>query len=77
MSRCAPPGRTGTLRGRTASLRGGWGPKGGKTDNAPHSVSADSGTGAWAVGYYGTGAQGSGDDNTLTLHWTGTTWVKT
>ena len=47
-----------------------------KTDNELRSVSADSGTDAWAVGYYGTGAQGSGDDNTLTLHWNGTTWAK-
>ena len=62
---------------QTVGARATWTiPSPSKTDNALHSVSADSSTDAWAVGYYGTGAQGSGDDNTLTLHWTGTTWVK-
>lgn len=47
-----------------------------KTDNELSGVSAVSGTDAWAVGYYGIGAQGSGDDNTLTLRWNGTSWAK-
>ncbi len=38
------------------------------------SVSADSSTDAWAVGYYGTDS--SGDSNTLTLHWNGSKWTK-
>jgi hypothetical protein len=47
-----------------------------KTDNELSGVSADSSTDAWAAGYYGVGAQGSGADNTLTLHWNGTKWAK-
>ncbi len=47
-----------------------------KTDNELSGVSADSSTDAWAVGFYGTGATGSGDDNTLALRWNGSTWSK-
>jgi hypothetical protein len=47
-----------------------------KTDNELSGVSAVSGTDAWAAGYYGVGAQGSGEDNTLTLRWNGTSWTK-
>jgi hypothetical protein len=46
------------------------------TDNELTSVSADSSTDGWAVGYYGTGASGSGADNTLTVRWNGSTWAK-
>ena len=47
-----------------------------KTDNELNGVSAISSTDAWAVGYYGVGAQGSGEANTLALHWNGTKWAK-
>jgi hypothetical protein len=67
-----PPASAQAAGARAASTI----PNPSKTDNELRGVSADSGTDAWAVGYYGTGAQGSGDDNTLTLHWTGTTWAK-
>ena len=47
-----------------------------KTDNELNGVSAISSTDAWAVGYYGVGAQGSGEANTLALHWNGTKWAR-
>jgi hypothetical protein len=47
-----------------------------KTDNELNGVSAISSTDAWAVGYYGVGGQGSGEANTLALHWNGTKWAK-
>ena len=65
-----------SLPSASAQTAGAVIPSPSKTDNELSGVSAVSGTDAWAVGYYGVGAQGSGDDNTLTLRWNGASWAK-
>ena len=65
-----------SLPSASAQTAGAVIPSPSKTDNGLSGVSAVTGTDAWAVGYYGVGAQGSGDDNTLTLRWNGASWAK-